>query len=584
MAMHSLNKQAPKGDRLRFDIATLRNVAGEKVFARGVAYNKDGQVEIVSINRMRILARVIGSEIYRSELTGTGKKFSGQCSCPAFSDWGFCKHLVAVALAVNDLGPGAVEQTAHRFSQIRSFLRAKGIEPLVDIIMDLAERDRALLTDLELAAAEATADDQTLFVQFQKAITQATHIGGFIEYREVREWAKTVERVLDRIANLVETGRPELALRLLDYFFTRMDAALNRMDDSDGHGGDVYEKACEIHLAAAHAAHPEPIHLAQDLFSREVNSDWGFFHRASERYAKMLGKAGLAEYRRLAGEAWQAIKPLRAGSRQAPDDQFGARYRLRAILESFATRDGDVDARIAIRASDLSTAYDYLEIAQLCLDHGREADALKWTEDGLWQFEDRPDQRLVSFAVDLYRRMKCAQEANELLWRIFERLPSIELYRKLKAYAGSSEAVDTVQARAIALLQVKLDKSNTRMRQLVPRELLLQILVSEKRFAEAWDVMHRHGCSDLQLLVLAKASEQRYPDKALSVYAQEVERLASLGGRDNYEEATKLIGRMRSIRERLKQDDDHHAFVAAFMTRHKAKRNLMKLMQDQCSS
>src|SRR6478735_4925125 len=43
----------------RFDVAALRDVAGEKVFARGVAYHEDGQVEIITFDRTRVLARVI---------------------------------------------------------------------------------------------------------------------------------------------------------------------------------------------------------------------------------------------------------------------------------------------------------------------------------------------------------------------------------------------------------------------------------------------------------------------------------------------------------------------------------------------
>src|SRR6266567_5526096 len=61
----------------RFDVAALRDVAGEKVFARGAAYHEDEHVEIVTIDRTRVLARVIGSEVYRCELVGMGKKFSG---------------------------------------------------------------------------------------------------------------------------------------------------------------------------------------------------------------------------------------------------------------------------------------------------------------------------------------------------------------------------------------------------------------------------------------------------------------------------------------------------------------------------
>ena len=63
------------------------------------------------IDKTRVLTNVIGLEVYRSELKRTGKGFSGECSCPAFSDWGFWKHLVATALA-NELGPEPMKQAA----------------------------------------------------------------------------------------------------------------------------------------------------------------------------------------------------------------------------------------------------------------------------------------------------------------------------------------------------------------------------------------------------------------------------------------------------------------------------------------
>jgi hypothetical protein len=233
------------------------------------------------------------------------------------------------------------------------------------MVVGLAERDPSLLSELELSAAAAAADDTTLFAQFKKAITEATRTHGFVEYRNMRGWVQGIKSVLDRIADLVESGRAALVLRLLDHFFARMDDALWSVDDSDGGGGAVYAKACDIHLAACRQAKPDPVALARTLFTREVESDWELFRGASEAYEDILGDAGLAEYRRLANQAWQKIKPLRAAGRQVQDDQSSARYTLASILESFAERDGDVDRVIAIRAKDLSTAYDYLGIAQL---------------------------------------------------------------------------------------------------------------------------------------------------------------------------------------------------------------------------
>jgi uncharacterized Zn finger protein len=565
----------------RFDVRALRDVAGEKVFARGVAYHEDGQVEIVTLDKARVLARVMGSEVYRCELVGAGEKFSGECSCPAFSDWGFCKHLVATALATNSLGSGALEQASSRFARIREHLRARGIEGLVEMVVGFAERDPSLLKELELSAAAATADDKTLLAQFKKAITEATRTHDFVEYRKMRGWVQGIESVLDRISSLVDNGRAALVLQLLDHFFARMDEALRNIDDSDGGGAELYAKACEIHRAACRQAKPEPVALARALFSREIDSDREFFHGASEAYEDILGDAGLAEYRRLASEAWQKLKPRRTAGRQVQDDQFGAHYALAAILEHFAEREGDVDGVIAIRARDLSTAYDYLGIAQLCLDHGRETEALKWAEEGLWQFEDTPDERLIFFACDLYRRIGREEDADKLLWRAFERRPSIHLYEQLKSATGTDPMLaDAVRDRALAWLRAQVGKAEGRwgMRLWSPGELFVRIAMAEGLLTEAWLVVNGHGCNEYLLKELAEASEQSHPAEALKVYADHVERRVRLGGPVNYERASQIVGRMRILREGLGETAQHAAYLDDLRNRHKAKRNFMKLL------
>jgi uncharacterized Zn finger protein len=45
-----------------FDIDVLRERAGAKVFARGAAYHRDGQVEILAVKPGRVLAQVAYAE------------------------------------------------------------------------------------------------------------------------------------------------------------------------------------------------------------------------------------------------------------------------------------------------------------------------------------------------------------------------------------------------------------------------------------------------------------------------------------------------------------------------------------------
>jgi uncharacterized Zn finger protein len=561
----------------RFDLVALRAMAGDLTFARGRAYHDDGKVEIVATEATHVVARVLGTEVYRTKLKGSGKEFVGECSCPAFADRGFCKHLVATTLAANWLSADATKEVETRFSRIRDHLRAQGVEPLVEKLMALAERDGALLRDLELTAAAAAEDDKSVLTRFRGAIAEAISTRDFVEYGEVDGWASGIESVLERIEGLVVQDRAALALPLLDDFFDDMEDMLGQIDDSDGESAGLIAHAADIHLKACIAANPNPVELAQSLYAREVDSDWDFFHGASATYAAVLGDAGLAEYRRLAEEAWKKLAPLNPRSRD--EDRYGLRFRLASILESFAERDGDADARIEIRKKDLSSAYDYLGIAQLCATHGRDVDALKWAEEGLWQFEDNPDSRLIVFTGELYERLGRSADAEALLWREFERAPSIDFYKQMKAVLGGGSLV---QDRAVAFLKSQLTepKSRSSPRWASLPDVLLRLLVAERLFDDAWEVAAKHDIRAHERMGLAEASEASHPARAWTVYADHVEDIVRSGGQRNYQEACRVIERIRELRARLGEMDAHAIWLDDLALRHKAKRNFMKLLRS----
>jgi uncharacterized Zn finger protein len=564
--------------RIRFDVQVLRALAGDTVFTRGRSYRDNGKVEIVAIGADRVVARVAGTEVYRATMQGSAKRFAGERSCPAFRDFGFCKHLVATALAANDLSPDAADQITSRRARLSNYLRGQGMEALVERLMALADRDPALLADLELACAAAGDDDNAILARFRGAIADAVSVGDYVEYAEAGGWTAGITAVLDRIDGLVTGGKAALALPLLDDFFDEMEEALGAVDDSDGHGGDLIARASEIHLRACLAAKPDPVALAGALYAREVDSDWDFFHGASSTYADVLGKEGLAEYRRLADEAWKKIKPLDARRRgDGDDDRYGLRFRLSSILDSFAERDGDLDARIAVRRKDLSTAYDYLEIARLCREQGRDAEALKWTEEGLWQFEDAPDGRLVLFAGNIYMRIGRRSDAEKVLWREFERSPSLDFYKPMKV---ALEKAAEVKDRAVRVLTERLGKpSREALRSALPAEVLVQILSYEECFDEAWQVLERHKVGNHVRMRLAEATQNSHPAHAWKAFAGHVETVVSCGGRDNYKEACRYIERIGRLRAVLGEQAAHAAWANELVLRHKAKRTFVELLR-----
>ena len=547
----------------RFDVAALKRLAGG-AFARGEAYHREGRVDILAIEPRRVLARVSGTEDYRVNLLGAGETIKGECDCPAFDDYGFCKHMVATALAANATSHGG-EQSSGVLARIRAHLEGKTNGVLVAMIVELAERDPALLRKLELASASDADDDKTLAARLGKAIDQATATRGFVEYGEAGGWAASVDEALDALEAL-DGKRDRLVLKLAERAIDRIETAIESIDDSNGECGDLLERARDIHIRAARSVLPDPIALARDLFERETGDGYGTFDGAAWLYADALGEAGLAEYRRLATEAWEKLPPLSARSRQKAGGDYAG---LSGILDRFAERDGDVEARVALRAKDLSSPWKYFELAEFCLKHKSAEGALRWAEEGLWAFEDGPsDARLVLFAADLLMKADRGAEAEALLKRTFERAPDFNVYLRWRDAGGEAtldQALAGIERRAAAETGLSFGH---------PADLGVKILMHEKRFVMAWTMTRKHRVSRSVKERLARESEVDHPREALEVYARRVDELANAGGDRAYEEAAGLIARMGGLRGAAEQT----AYVATLKERFGRKRNFIKLL------
>jgi len=204
-----------------------------------------------------------------------------------------------------------------------------------------------------------------------------------------------------------------------------------------------------------------------------------------------------------------------------------------------------------------------------CRAQGRDEEALRRAEEGLWVFEDsRPDERLVFFAVDLLSKAGRNSDAEAQLWRTFQKAPSVELYARLRELGG-----EPAQERAIAFLEARLtEETCTPWHN--PADLLIQVLMHEKMFDAAWAAVRSQGASMGVKEALARASEATHPREVVDVYAERVDQFANAGGNQAYAEAAKLIARMATFRSAAEQA----AYVAALKERFGRKRNLMKLL------
>jgi len=545
----------------RYEDWQLRRMAGETTYARGAAYAKEGRVRLLSIGPAMVRAQVTGSELYCVVLEGNEDDIWGDCDCPAYGVNRLCKHLVAVALAINGAAPEVTAKVRQSHDAIRAHLAGLGQDVLVNRLMALADQDSKLWDKLELETAMVSEDDESIRRRIVAAMDAAMDVGGYVDWRRVSGVADELREVVEQIESLVKAERAELALSLLSRLFDKAPELQESVDDSDGEVSGALWAARELHLGVVQASRPDPKGLATELFKREMDDGYGLWEDTHLPYAEALGPDGLGEFRRLAETAFHANPP--------------DRFRLRCILDAFAEADGDVDARIRLRAADASSAWDYHQIIQICLEAGRNAEALKWAEEGVWKTEDNPERSLTQLAARLLREQGRGDDAQRLLWGLFERAPDVRLHHDLLA---GGESADIVVDRCVRVLEAALAKKGD-SNWWGPSDLLVEILLQAGRTDHAWVVAQAHSCGDRTLIDLAEATLVTHQDQALDAYAGLIERCVTTTTQGGYEHAIGYLSRLGQLRSMCGRSAEHSPHLEALAVRHKAKRNFIKLLR-----
>lgn len=283
------------------------------------------------------------------------------------------------------------------------------------------------------------------FAAFRTAIDDAIDTGGFVAYREAGEYARGIEDAIDSTEELLKEGHAAEVIGLAEHALAAVEEAIGSVDDSDGQIGVILERLQGLHIDACKKVRPEPEKLARRLFKWELHTDLDTFFGAADTYADVLGKKGLAVYRRLAEAAWARIPALGPG-RNDPEES-GKRFRITHIMETLARRTGDVEAIVAVKKRDLSSPYDYLQIAEAYRGAGSDDLALEWAEQGLTTFPTRQDPRLREFLAEEYHRRERHEEAMALIWAGFTESPGLERYQDLKRHADRVSGPGGTQAQ-----------------------------------------------------------------------------------------------------------------------------------------
>jgi hypothetical protein len=111
--------------------------------------------------------------------------------------------------------------------------------------------------------------------------------------------------------------------------------------------------------------------------------------------------------------------------------------------------------------------------------------------------------------------------------------------------------------------------------------ILVEIFLWERKFEDAWKEATLGGCSRELWLRLAEKRSKNHPAAAADVYLRYIEPAIQLTNNAAYHEAVELLRKVKELKGQLGRPEDFIALVETVRRRHKAKRNLMKLLHSE---
>lgn len=566
---------------------TLESCAGAISFQRGEAYFSSGAVRRLRAAGDQITATVQGTQAYQAELRNQGGQLAGHCTCPRAADGYFCKHCVALGLAwlaenAATSSPDAFiggKQRCDPWRDIEAYLGTQDPQTLIDLLLEMAQRDDRLYQSLWLKAERAEATGNVA-PAFRQAIDSATTHHGFIDdWQAASSFAGNISPVVDSLEELLQPETAATLIELAEYAIERVEHSLEQVDDSDGEGGDIVCRLGELHLQACLMARPDPAALAARLFRFETSLPFGLCSFNALTYADALGQEGLRRYRELAKAEWRKFKPL-----TEKDSYDARRASIARILEQLAEASGNMDELVAIKSHDLSSAYRYLDIAEIWTAAGQPDKALEWAEQGLKAFAERPDNRLRDFLVAAYLQRQRNDEALQLTWMQFEERPSLEHYKKLNNVASELRVWPEQRKRALAGVAEFIAREGATTHHWKPSaprpdySLRVEIALWEEDLGAAWESAHAGFCNQRLLLTLAGRLESSRPNDAVSLYRSLVPPIVEKTQNAAYEEADKLIRKIGGLMKAQHQSQAFEDYLVQVRMQFKPKRNFIKLL------
>ncbi|PHP52983.1 SWIM zinc finger family protein [Actinomyces ruminis] len=526
--------------------------------ADGAVYGR-GQGMVDAVGELRIadgeaIATVSGTFPYSVRLTWQQDEdggVAGDCNCPHHASGAFCKHLVAVGLAVLqaaersgarvEVEPTGAEKPATEddaATAVEAYLNGLDADQLRALILSLAESNAEVFRSLSTTASLFSGDVEAVAGDLLARAKSVTGVRRFLGYRDAMDYGKDVGDVLNELEPLLETadGAKAAAPALL-HITTRLRKQMERnIDDSSGVVGDVCQRAVRLYARACCASPPESAKLGRWLAKFRLDSP-GWPSVTLAEFLPALGNKGLAVYRRAAAKAEAAAE----AEGKDPD------FELKRMLLELADHDGDVDR--AIHLLSLGEHAQYGAIVERLLAADRRREVMAYVDRAVSEGRvstsnlDYWRRRGVGYWIDplraaeLYREDGRDEDALDMARVLFRRAPTPEMLDVLTKVGAWTGREDAERDEALAWAEQQSWRSG---------DPVIELALHVGDVERAWAAADRWGVG-YAWRQLADVSPQPRPDDAIALYCQAIEETLIPVGRKAAREAAALATHMMAL-------------------------------------
>ena len=556
------------------DWKEIEQRAGTNSLDKGKDLYQSGQVSQLSKNGEVVKAQVLGHHVYQVELV-LGNPMTNACTCPAAEYQDFCKHCVAVALAVHNedkIEDGTVEDPTEK---LRQFLAQKPAEELVELLLGYIESNEREWDKWQLKLQ--TSQGSMAVKELKKFVTKALPLRDVWEWDRVRNYFDNAEMLFEQIWDAFESLTVSEQWEITLHGLERLNKVIARIDDSGGFRftleGQLNEKLPTIFKQLDWPVEKKAQWLAErldgaglDIFP-DVPAD---FELSEELEQSLLVLCRASFETRLQGCEVSDFKqswPLQKLSRPILDH---------------AERIGDWQQQVYILAKLAHRYSDYLDISELCLRYQQELDAEDWLiRAKKHSTKDHELRQCLHHEVLVRQALGENKIAWKIAWQLFTDQPNFSDYKQLAQLhqeLGEPEADFLVKIESLLAGCYQDPKVGRRIYNFdAVLEFYLDLNMADK--ARAWAKQHKAGHGTL--LKLADKIVADHPIECAALYKRVLESIIAKTNNAAYQEAIKLLVKLAgALSIHSHNSSIIEGMVAELAKEFKAKRNMMKLLRE----